>query len=84
MAGSLQARLDEQRERSAEKRPAAVNATMDRTIEGLRESGIADQALHTGDRAPDFTLPNARGEQVALRDLLGRGPVVLAFYRGVW
>ena len=84
MTGSLQARLDEQRERSAETRPAEVNATMDRTIEGLRESGIADQALHMGDRAPDFALPNVHGDEIALRDLLARGPVVLAFYRGVW
>jgi peroxiredoxin Q/BCP len=36
--------------------------------------------LSTGDRAPDFSLPSAKGESVALSSLLGRKPVVLFFY----
>ncbi|MBW3664796.1 MAG: thioredoxin-dependent thiol peroxidase [Actinobacteria bacterium] len=35
--------------------------------------------LEAGDEAPLFTLPDADGERVALRDLLG-GPVVIYFY----
>ncbi len=31
-------------------------------------------------RAPDFTLPDTDGKQVALHDLLRRGPVMLAFF----
>jgi peroxiredoxin len=41
-------------------------------------------ALRVGDRAPAFTLPDARGGDVALADLLAGGPVVLVFYRGGW
>ena len=33
-----------------------------------------------GDMAPDFTLPDQRGNPVRLRDLLGRKTVVLYFY----
>ncbi|KAA0211177.1 peroxiredoxin [bacterium] len=33
-----------------------------------------------GDVAPDFTLPDAAGNPVSLKDLLGRGPLVLAFF----
>lgn len=33
-----------------------------------------------GDRAPDFTLPDAQGQEVSLSGLLARGPVVLYFY----
>ena len=84
MAGSLQERLDEQRARSAAKRPPEVSATITGVLQGLRESEIAERALGVGDRAPDFALPNVRGETVAAGDLLGRGPIVLAFYRGVW
>ena len=36
--------------------------------------------LETGTKAPDFTLPNTAKELVSLADLLGKGPVVLAFY----
>jgi peroxiredoxin len=37
-----------------------------------------------GAPAPLFTLPDARGGDVALSDLLAQGPVVLVFYRGAW
>jgi len=36
--------------------------------------------LRPGDRAPDFTLPDASGEIVALSALRGR-PVVIVFLR---
>jgi len=40
--------------------------------------------LQVGDKAPQFNLPNAKGEQIHLSDLLEKGPVVLTFYRGAW
>jgi AhpC/TSA family len=41
-------------------------------------------ALRVGERAPDFTLPDASGRAVTLADYRGRKPVVLVFYRGYW
>jgi hypothetical protein len=41
-------------------------------------------ALRVGERAPDFTLPDASGRPVALADYRGKKPVVLVFYRGYW
>jgi peroxiredoxin len=38
-------------------------------------------ALTTSTRAPDFTLPTVRGEQVSLDEALQKGPVVLAFFK---
>ena len=84
MPERLQERLDQQRETSAGKRPPEVSATIARVIESLRERGVGAQAPKPGDRAPDFALPNVCGEDVRLGDLLAHGPVVLAFYRGVW
>jgi hypothetical protein len=81
---NLQQRLDEQRERSAAARPPEVTATIAGAIQTLRDAGIAKRALRVGASAPDFALPNAHGSLVRLGDLLARGPVVLAFYRGVW
>src|SRR5687768_10016101 len=40
--------------------------------------------LKIGERAPPFSLPNARGERVFLYEMLQKGPVVLVFYRGAW
>jgi hypothetical protein len=67
---------------ASRKRPPEVVSVIRRGIEYTRESGAA--GLRIGERAPDFTLPNQRGEMVNLRDRLSRGPVVLNFYRGVW
>lgn len=36
--------------------------------------------MDTGDTAPDFTLPDERGDERALSSLLASGPVVLYFY----
>lgn len=36
-----------------------------------------------GSRAPAFSLPNGRGEAVALADYAGK-PVAVVFYRGQW
>ena len=38
--------------------------------------------LSEGDRAPDFTLPSASGEQVALADFTNHKPVLLYFSMG--
>jgi peroxiredoxin Q/BCP len=36
--------------------------------------------MDTGDRAPDFSLPDATGTVRSLQDLLADGPIVLYFY----
>jgi peroxiredoxin len=45
---------------------------------------VVNGALRTGQRAPEFALPDASGKLVALVNLLERGPIVLTFYRGGW
>jgi mycoredoxin-dependent peroxiredoxin len=37
-------------------------------------------APQIGDKAPDFALPDGRGNTVALKDLLGEKSTILAFY----
>ena len=50
-----------------------------------RQIPSAAGALHAGQPAPDFTLSDANGKQVALADLLKNNrAVVLIFYRGYW
>ena len=57
---------------------------IDGETEALIQSGIIENSLRVGQRAPDFTLPNATGGEVSLSSLLTKGPVVLSFYRGAW
>ena len=40
--------------------------------------------LALGEQAPEFSLPDAVGRAVSLRERLSAGPVVLVFYRGEW
>jgi len=71
------AQFDASRNRTPE-----IVAILKRGTETVKASGVA--GLQIGERAPDFALPNQRGETVRLSDRLSKGPVVLSFYRGVW
>jgi len=44
----------------------------------------ASPTVVSGEPAPPFTLPTLRGETRALDNYLARGPVLLAFHRGIW
>jgi len=80
----LQEQMDAYKKSFVEKAPKDAVATMHRAMEELANSGILDRTVKIGDRAPDFSLQNTRGETVRLSDLVSEGPVVLSFYRGKW
>ncbi len=81
---NLQEQLDALRAQSKTRIPAETQGVMQRSIDELRASGILNHVPKVGDRAPDFTLPNATGHLVSLKRLLATGPVVVSFYRGRW
>ncbi|MCW5731927.1 MAG: AhpC/TSA family protein [Alphaproteobacteria bacterium] len=81
---SLREQLAETERAGRAKRDPARQVVFDRAQKELAESGLRAGALQVGAQAPDFALPNHRGEVVELRRLLARGPVVLSFYRGAW
>jgi hypothetical protein len=81
---TLSEELLAQLEQARASRPPEVVATLERMIAGLRDSRVVERALKVGERSPEFALPNIAGETIRLEDLLGRGAVVLAFYRGGW
>lgn len=58
-------------------------AIMEKAGESLASS-LPDPGIKVGEKAPDFTLKNAFGEEISLKDELKKGPVVLVFYRGAW
>jgi peroxiredoxin len=53
-------------------------------IERLRMRQLAEHGPAVGDTLPDFALPDAAGRVVTSGELLDRGPLVLAFFRGGW
>jgi len=81
---NLQAKLEKQKKESAARIPEDVFAIMNRETENLRNSGIMDNVLKPGDKAPDFFLPNTSGAIISSKDLLAKGFLVINFYRGVW
>lgn len=64
--------------------PAVVAELWAGQIDEARKAQTHRPGLAVGDRAPDFTLPNAVGKPLKLSSLLAEGPVVVAFYRGGW
>jgi hypothetical protein len=80
----LQAQLDTFKRGFAEQAPEQVLETMNRAGEKLRDSGIGDQTVKLGDKAPNFSLSNTSKAEISLSTLLAGGPVVLSFFRGRW
>ena len=64
--------------------PQEVQTVMQQANTDLGDSDIREQTLKVGDTIADFTLPNATGQPVSIKELLTKGPVVIAFYRGGW
>jgi len=64
--------------------PAEILSVFSKEAEDLGLSDVAKNALKPGRVAPAFELPNATGNLISLVDVLGKGNVVLTFYRGLW
>ena len=80
----LQQQIDEFIAEGASWLPADLLQDLLRPIGQLINSGAAENAPKEGAQAPDFILPDARGNAVRLSHLLAQGPVVMTFYRGAW
>jgi len=81
---TLKEKIDAYKEGFKEKAPKAAQEIMHRATEDLQNSPQMLNTIKVGDIAPDFNLKNTGNTDVALSDLLDRGPVVLNFYRGRW
>jgi peroxiredoxin len=79
LADRLQAFANELR-RLGPRFAAAVDALVSR----LAESHAGATTPKVGEPMPAFLLPDDQGRLVRLEDLLGKGPVALAFNRGHW
>ena len=82
--GQLQTDIDEYNAAKKEKFPAEVLNTMAQATQDLKSLGIEDRALAVGDKIPDFSLPNQKGEMRNIADLYSEATLVLNIYRGGW
>jgi len=80
--------LQDQLDRVASRLRQALDPTeleeLDDAIDRLRMLQIVEQGLAVGDVLPDFALPDGDGRTVTSEELLTRGPLALAFFRGAW
>ncbi len=59
-------------------------AISEQAVSDLFASGIEQQILPIGAKAPEFALPDASGRIVRSSDLLALAPLIINFFRGRW
>jgi peroxiredoxin len=83
-SATLAEQLDARKAKFVEMATPERIAAAENAISEVADSGILDKAINLGDKAPNFTLPDALGNSVSLYDELAKGPVILTWYRGSW
>lgn len=81
---TLAEQLDARKAKFVEMATPERIASAENAISEVADSGILEKAINLGDKAPNFTLPDALGNPVSLYDELAKGPVILTWYRGSW
>lgn len=80
----LRSQLAKYNEASIKRLPADIKKLFRSEAQRLVDEGIGKTALKSGDKIPEFKLKNAFGELVSSDELLGKGPLIITFYRGAW
>lgn len=81
---SLQDQIIEFQKEFLKNVPDEVLKVILKATERLAQSGIANNSLKVGDKAPSFSLPGVNGKSVPSIQLIEKGPLVINFYRGGW
>jgi peroxiredoxin len=76
--------LAERRERIAQYVPAETLAVHARVIANLKAQGLAAKSIAVGAQMPEFSLPDHNGQRISSPDQLGRGRLIVCFFRGRW
>src|SRR5689334_15871626 len=64
--------------------PSHERANFEDELDRLRMMRVAEDGLGVGDPLPDFSLEDGAGRVWSSGELLDRGPLVLALFRGGW
>lgn len=83
-ARTLREILAERKAKIAQYVPAETLAVHARVVADLRAQELAAKSPTVGSRMPQFSLPDHSGKVVSSTGLLGRGRLVVCFFRGRW
>ncbi len=81
---NLQSELDAKKKQFELLASEEKKKTYQEGIDKVEASGVLEQAIQKGEKAPDFVLTNATGDSITLYSYLKNGPVILTWYRGGW
>src|SRR5260370_10756616 len=81
---TLQSKLEQHKQSSRPRLTPEKRQILDDHVRRLQHSGALDSVVTLGSKAPNFALPDHRGERWELGLALRSGPVILKFYRGSW
>jgi len=79
----IQPQLDASRDKFSTAFPDEFKIPIGAALSDLSKFGHST-AIKVGDKLPEFTLPDAIEKEQSSAELLSRGPLVIAFYRGEW
>lgn len=64
--------------------PKEVLEAFGKSIEDLQTKNIEEKSIKLGATMPEFSLPNAKNEIIYSKEILKKGKMIVAFYRGSW
>ena len=64
--------------------PKEYSQAISKSVEDFVKTWNRANAINVGQAFPDFSLSDATGKQVSLKELLAKGPLLISFYRGGW
>lgn len=64
--------------------PKEVLHVFEKSIEDLKNRNLEESSCKVGDKMPEFSLPNHKGQMISSAEILKKGKMILAFYRGNW
>jgi hypothetical protein len=81
---TLQEKLAAMKQESIASKPPEVIELLAAETKKLVLSRIADKAIKVSETLPEFILSDEQGNVFNSKNILGKGPLALSFYRGIW
>jgi peroxiredoxin len=64
--------------------PQEVSEVFEKSINDLKTQNIENKSIQIGNILTPFSLPNTKNQLIHSKDVLKKGKMILAFYRGSW